>query len=70
MAYLNIGSKKVGVEFLFAFLSYIATVLCGFTYHLPYLTSYEYYIFSFLATYELLIYINLAFSNPGRMDDA
>ncbi len=66
MAYLNVGSKKLGVEFLFAFLSYIATVYCAYAYHLPYLSDAEYYVFSFVAIYECLIYLNLAFSDPGR----
>lgn len=63
MAYIIVGQRKFGLEFLIAVSSYVATFLMGhFVTLRDGLESYVYYV---VGIYNVLMYIAISFSNPG-----
>lgn len=67
MAYIIVGQRKLGLEFMIAILSYIGTFLMG---HFVTLRSgVESVVFYIVGIYNVLMYIAIAFSNPGWLDE-
>ena len=65
--YLLLGTKKLGLDFLFAQSTYFLILTVN---HFVTLRSgAECVWFYTVATYNLLMYINIAFSNPGWLDE-
>jgi hypothetical protein len=70
MAWLKVGSKKLGVEFaylagstIFIFLMHHNVIQPGFEQG-----GWENLLFYFIFFYNLITYLSLAFSDPGRID--
>jgi hypothetical protein len=61
------GSKKLGIEFFFAMFSYAFTVLINHNVTLR--SGVESFIFYVVAIYNVLMYCNIAFSDPGWLED-
>ena len=68
MAWLKVGSKKLGVEFAYIFVSIIFIVLMQHFVILKDNYSWESLLFYTVFTYNLVTYLSLAFSDPGRVD--
>ena len=66
MAYIIIGQRKLGIEFMIAIGSYFSTFLMG---HFVTLRSgIESYVFYVVGIYNVLMYVAIAFSDPGWLD--
>lgn len=68
MTYLRVGDKKLGVEFAFAQLSYLAIFLI--THFVTLRSGLESYLFYGLSLYVWVLYVNIAFCNPGRLTES
>lgn len=66
MAYIIVGQRKLGPEFLIAIGSYIATFLLGHFVTLR--EGVESYVFYVVGIYNVLMYVAIAFSDPGWID--
>ena len=68
MAYIIIGQRKLGLEFMIAVASFFGTLLHGhFVTSREGLESVTLYI---VGLYNVLMYIAIAFSDPGWLDEA
>ena len=75
MAWLRIGSKRLGVEFAFLAGSTVFIYLTQTYLVLPSLKEagageWERLVFLFFFSYNVIVYLQLAFSDPGRIDTA
>lgn len=68
MAYITIGSKRLGIEFAFAMTSY--ALIIAVNHYVTLRSGIESFIFYVVAIYNWLMYCNIAFSNPGRINDS
>ena len=65
-AYIIVGHKKLGVEFMIAMTSYVGTFLMG---HFVTLRSgIESYIFYVVGVYNIVMHLAIACSDPGWLD--
>jgi len=62
---IEIMGKRLGIEFGFAIISYLMTIHFQLKYCLT--GDLEWMIFAGCLAFEATIYLNLAFSNPGRL---
>lgn len=69
MAWLKVGSKRLGVEFAYIFLSTLFIYFVQ-TYVILPPNSWEASLFYFIFTYNVIAYVSLASSDPGRINDA
>jgi hypothetical protein len=67
MAYIIVGNKRLGTEFMLAFISYFATFF--FSHKITLRPGIEAYIFYIVGIYNIIIYIAISFADPGWLDD-
>lgn len=67
MAYIIVGNKKLGVEFMLAFISYFGTFIVSHMITLR--AGLEAYIFYIVGVYNIIIYISISCANPGWLDE-
>ena len=63
---LKLGQKKLGPEFAFAMGSFLFIILV--THFVTVRQGIESYWFYIVSLYNLFMYVNIAFSNPGWLD--
>jgi len=67
MAYIIVGQRKLGIEFMIAIISYFSTFLMGhFVTLRPGIESIVFYV---VGIYNVMMYVAIAFSNPGQLED-
>ena len=66
-AYIIVGHKKLGIEFMIAFLSYLGTFLMG--HYVTLRPGIESYIFYVVAFYNIILHLGIACSDPGWIDE-
>jgi hypothetical protein len=67
MAYIIVGHKKLGIEFMIAIVSYFATFLMGhFVTLRPGIESVIFYV---VGLYNILMYLAISLSDPGRVKE-
>lgn len=66
--YVHCGEKKLGLEFAYAMFSYFFVTISTYNMTLN-KGSLEAFIFYILSIYEIVIYFNVAMSDPGRVDE-
>jgi hypothetical protein len=65
-AYIIVGHKKLGIEFMIAFVSYLGTFLMGHFVTLR--EGIEAYIFYVVGVYNVVMHLVIACSDPGWLD--
>lgn len=67
VAYIIVGHKKLGIEFMVAIISYFGTLFMG---HFVFLRpGIESLIFYTVGIYNILLYFAISSSDPGWVDD-
>jgi hypothetical protein len=67
MAYIIVGQRKLGIEFMIALVSYFATFFLG--HFLTLREGLESQVFYVVGIYNVLMYIAIAFSDPGWLEE-
>lgn len=66
--YIIVGKRRLGMEFMIALISYIASFLLG--HWVTALPGLERTVFYIVGTYNVLMYLMIAFSDPGWLSSA
>lgn len=68
MTYIIVGQKILGIEFMCAIFSYILTVFVNHKWTLR--SGTESFVFYVVAIYNVLMYCNIALSDPGWLEES
>ncbi len=67
MTYIIVGKRKLGIEFMIAFASYLFTFFMG--HYVTVRPGIEAIIFYVVGLYNVMMYIAISWSDPGWLDE-